>query len=344
MRSGCGALRYSKTVRPGEELSEDRLRGYLSGKLPGVEQDLRIQQFPGGHSNLTYLVATAAGRWVLRRPPFGAVAPKAHDMTREYSVLAAVHPRFREAPRVVHLCSDTDVIGAVFYLMEFRPGIVVRGELPNRLDPTRISESMVDCLARLHAIGIEGNELSSLGRPEGFVERQVRGWAERWRRSQTGPSPEMDRVIAWLEAGIPAQGDAALVHNDFKLDNVVLREDDPGRIEAVLDWEMSTVGDPLADLGLALCYWAWAKEPAVPAHPGWYSREQFIERYAAKTGRDVSGIGYYEVLGVFKLAVIVQQIYFRFSRGQTRDERFRDFGERARALAGMAASMAEHLA
>ena len=358
------ALSYSNTVhsdtaavRKGEEIDAAKLVAYLSGKVPGIDGALSIEQFPGGHSNLTYLLRTGAHEYVLRRAPLGPVAPKAHDMAREFAVLAAVHPHFPEAPQVHHLCEDPSIIGAVFFIMDRRRGVILRDSLPPKIadqpdHPRRISDAFIDCQARLHAIDIRTTGLHALGKPEGFVQRQVTGWADRWNRAKTEEQPHMDTVIAWLQSRLPSSTEATLVHNDYKLDNVMLTADSIDRIEAVLDWEMTTVGDPLADVGLTLCYWAWANSPAVRAagipaitsQPGWYTREQFIERYAAKTGRDLSAIGYYEVLGVFKLAVIIQQIYYRFWRGQTNDERFREFGERTKGLVNLAASMVERFA
>ncbi|MDQ6706620.1 MAG: phosphotransferase family protein, partial [Acidobacteriota bacterium] len=197
----------------------------------------------------------------------------------------------------------------------------------------------------LHAIDIERHGLTALGKPHGFIERQVRGWSERWHGAKTEELPEMDEVMRWLESAIPASGAATLVHNDYKLDNVMLNASDPGRIEAVLDWEMATVGDPLADLGLTLCYWrlgsaSSGERASVSSGPGWYSRDELVAAYGEKTGRDVSGIRYYEVLGVFKLAVILQQIYFRYARGQTHDERFKGFDRRVRGLVAAAAELA----
>ena len=325
-------------VRGGEQLDVVNLAAYLG-------EPVSVEQFPGGHSNLTYLVKGAAREWVLRRAPIGTIAPKAHDMVREFRVLAAVHPHFPEAPKVFQLCEDPAVIGATFFLMERRHGFILRDAIPGELaaGPAQISELFTDCLARLHAIPlIDG--LEKIGKPEGFVERQVNGWAERWRRAQTRAVPEMDGVIKWLETNLPPSGAPAIVHNDYKLDNMMLGAN---AIAAVLDWEMTTIGDPLVDLGTTLSYWCWVNRPGVrtagvPAltlEPGWYSRQQLIERYAAQTGRDVTNIAYYEVLGVFKLAVIVQQIYLRFHLGQTSDRRFEDFGERAAALVNLAASL-----
>lgn len=342
-------------IRPGEELSRVALLDYLIRDLPEAVSEIQIEQFPHGHSNLVYLVRTNTLEYVLRRPPLGPVAPKAHDMAREYRVLDAVHPHFPEAPRVFLLCEDPSVIGGVFFLMERRQGLVIRDSIPRELAaipdyPRRVSEAFIDCLVRLHAIDVSEPRLSSLGKPEGFVQRQVRGWADRWQRSKTEELPEMERVIQWLHDHMPPSAQATLVHNDYKLDNIMLRPTGD-RVEAVLDWEMTTIGDPLADLGLTMCYWAWASvaaendpHPATPdltSQPGWYTRDEFFERYAQRTGRDLTHIRYHEILGIFKLAVILQQIFYRYRQGQTQDERFRTFDRRVRDLVRLAAALVE---
>ena len=342
------AIPDTATVRAGEELNGGVLADYLKDKLPGAER-LTIEQFPGGHSNLTYLLQTPAGEYVLRRGPLGPVAPKAHDMAREYKVLKAVHPVFPPAPEVFLVCEDTSIIGAVFFVMERRRGIVVRDCIPPDLAsfpgyPARVSEGFVDCLVQLHAVDIEKHGLVSLGKAEGFLERQVRGWFERWKGSKTEEIPLMDRLIRWLTDQLPVSPAPTLVHNDFKLDNVMLKSSDPGWIEAVLDWEMATVGDPLVDLGLILCYWSQPSDPggtkaSITSQPGWFTREQLLARYADKTGRDLSLINYYEVFALFKLAVVLQQIYVRFHRGQTQDERFRHFDKRVLNLIQQAAAL-----
>ncbi len=325
-------------VRPGEELDLAALSAWL--KTP-----VEIAQFPNGHSNLVYLIRAGDREYVLRRPPLGPVPPKAHDMAREYRVLKAVHPHFPEAPRVLGLCEDPSIIGSPFFLMERRYGVVARNEIPPvewaaiADYPRLVSEAFIDCLVRLHAVDISTPEIGALGKPEGFVERQVRGWAERWQRAKTTEIPEMDRVIEWLRDRLPPALAPTLVHNDFKLDNVMLRAT-ADRVEAVLDWEMTTLGDPLADLGLSLCYWTNPATSAIlTTQPGWYTRDQFVQRYAQRTGRDMTHLGYHEVLGIFKLAVILQQIYYRFHRGQTNDERFRNFEARVRSLVERAAEM-----
>jgi aminoglycoside phosphotransferase (APT) family kinase protein len=345
----------TSTVRPGEELDCAALATYLRHNLPEGALDVEIEQFPHGHSNLVYLIRTEAREYVLRRPPLGPLAPKAHDMAREYRVLQAVNPHFPEAPRVFLLCEDPSIIGSTFFLMERRNGLVIRDSIPPELDavpdyPRRVSEAFIDCMVRLHSIDVSQPPLSLLGKPEGFVERQVRGWAERWNRAKIEDLPAMDRIIRWLQDSLPPSLDVTLVHNDYKLDNVMLRPRGD-RAEAVLDWEMATIGDPLADLGLTMCYWVWAgaaaeddphpATPALTAQAGWYTRDRFLQRYAERTGRDLTHIGYHEVLGIFKLAVILQQIYYRFHRGQTQDERFRTFDRRVRGLIRLGASLIE---
>src|SRR5579863_934030 len=350
--------RDTAQVRPGEELDAAALAGYLKERLGGANPIVEVEQFPNGHSNLVYLIRAGEEEYVLRRPPLGPVAPKAHDMAREYRVLDAVHPHFPEAPRVFLLCEDPAVIGSPFFLMERRRGLIIRDAVPPELSaipdyPQMVSEAFVDCLVRLHAIDVSRDELRTLGKPEGFLERQVRGWADRWTHAKTEELPPMDHTIRWLADRMPSSAnfrDATLVHNDYKLDNVMLRPAGD-RVEAVLDWEMTTLGDPLADLGLTMCYWVWTgaleqedtkrAPPVITSQSGWYTRDQFLERYARRTGRDVNGVGWYEVLGVFKLAVILQQIFYRFHLGQTQDERFRNFDRRVRALSRLAVALIE---
>lgn len=338
-------------VREGEQIDAAALAAYLRGKLEGVEAGLVVRQFPGGHSNLTYLLEAGGREYVLRRPPLGPVAPKAHDMAREYNVLGAVHPFFPQAPRVFLLCDDPSVIGAIFFVMERRGGLVLRREVPPEYAGDlnfggRVSAAFVDCLAALHAVDVHRVKL---GKPAGFLERQVTGWAARWERAQTEVLPQMDGLIGWLRDRLPESPAPTLVHNDYKLDNLMLNSSDPGRVEAVLDWEMATVGDPLVDLGCVMCYWPEAGDPpvrrealsSITTQPGWFTRAQIVARYARITGRDVSALGYYEVFGIFKIAVVLQQIYFRYHCGQTQDERFRHFDARVRGLVEIAATLAE---
>lgn len=347
-------------VRTGEELNVDSLADYLRGRVEGVKAGVGVEQFPSGHSNLTYLLRTNEGdhEYVLRRGPLGPVAAKAHDMAREFRLLQMVHPHFREAPAVLLLCEDPAVLGSVFFIMERCRGIILRDAVPPELAatpnyPQLVSEAFIDCFARLHAIDVVKTGLVTLGKPEGFIARQVKGWAERWHRAITDDVPKasgtaMDHVIRWLADHLPVSPPPTLVHNDYKLDNIMLHAKPLLSVAAVLDWEMATVGDPLADVGLALCYWTWAAQaarphanelPSLTSQPCWYTRDQFVQRYAQQTGRDLSQIGYYEVLGVFKLAVILQQIYYRFMRGQTSDPRFQNFDQRVDALIEVAATL-----
>lgn len=330
-------------VRPGEELNLGALRAYLDAHLPGAQDGLELAQFPGGHSNLTYLLKVGGAEYVLRRAPMGPVAPRAHDMVREYRLLERIHPVFAPAPRPVLLCEDSAVLGTPFFLMERRHGVVARTALPPEYAglpdaPQQMSEALVDTLAQLHAIDLTAAGLDSLGKPQGFNRRQVEGWAGRWTRAETDATPAAAGVMAWLLGNVPPESAHTLVHNDYKLDNLMLSAQHPGEVVALLDWEMTALGDPLVDLGLTLCYWTQRGFPPSrrvsvgEGHPGFYSRAEFLARYAQKSGRDVSNIGWYEVLGVFKLAVILQQIYARYKIGQTRDPRFAPLGEQARAL------------
>ena len=343
----------TRDVRATEQLDWTALTAYLrwhlaSHQIAGLdlERDIEVSQFPGGHSNLTYLVRFGGAELVVRRPPLGPVPPKAHDMAREFKWLAAVHPVFPLAPRPYLLCEDASVIGSVFYVMERRRGVVVRHDEPlglaNRPEARRrVSEALIDTLADLHAIDVTRGPLAGLGKPNGFVERQVRGWSDRWTGSKTSDVPEMDTLQRWLIAHLPPDpDDPGIVHGDFKLDNVLLDPLDLGRIVAVFDWEMSALGDPLVDLGIVLAYWTPTAPPeqrdaltSVTERPGWYTPEEILERYAARSGRDVSAIGFYKTFALFKIAVVIQQIYYRFVKGQTDDPRFATFGDRVTYLA-----------
>ena len=335
-------------MRAGEELAVASLAAYLTAHVEGFTEPLEVEQFAGGHSNLTYLLRTPGREYVLRRAPLGPVAPKAHDMAREFRVLAALSPVFSKAPSVLHCCTDPSVIGATFYLMERRRGRNYReaSEIPREGpgEGRAMSEAVVDTLVDLHSIDLASAGLLELGKPAGFVERQVKGWTERWERSKTEPVPKLDEVVAFLNRSIPAEGKPSVVHNDYKLDNLLFALDEP-RVEAVLDWEMTTIGEPLVDLGMSLAYWrvGGAHGVSAPGPLGWMSREQFIERYGERTGRDLRHLPWHETLGLMKIAVILQQIYFRFVHGQTEDQRFARFGESVRRLGDLAHGQMERL-
>jgi aminoglycoside phosphotransferase (APT) family kinase protein len=284
--------------------------------------------------------------YVLRRPPFGTQVKSAHDMGREYRVLSKLHAVFPQAPRPLLYCDDPAVLGAPFYLMQRLRGLVIRKELPAALaaDPARcreLSRSLVDTLARLHSVDLAEAGLDGFGKPQGYVRRQIEGWTARWRDARTTDVEEMDQLAAWLAERMPTESGAALIHNDYKLDNVMVDPEGLTTVTGVLDWEMATVGDPLMDLGTALSYWVESTDPpeflssrlAPTASPGFYTRREVVERYAEATGRQVPHPEYYLAYGLFKLAVILQQIYHRYVHGHTRDHRFAGFGEVVLALA-----------
>lgn len=336
-------------VRPGEELDRAALAVWLAARLGAAAGEVEVEQFREGHSNLTYLVRVGGEEYVLRRPPFGNVVRTAHDMGREFRVLSALAPVFPPAPRPLLLCEDEGVIGAPFYLMERRRGVVIRRALPPGLAgrpelAARLSESLVNTLVDLHTVDYRAVGLGDFGRPEGYVARQVRGWTERYRAAATDAVPRMERVAAWLAERAPAERGAAVIHNDFKFDNLMFAADDPTRLVAVLDWEMATIGDPLMDLGTALAYWIEPDDPeplravamGPTAAPGMWTRRQLVEAYAARSGREIGDVAFYYGFGLFKLAVIIQQIYARYARGVTRDERFARMNRMVAVLADQA--------
>ncbi|MBX7255646.1 MAG: phosphotransferase family protein [Candidatus Hydrogenedentes bacterium] len=321
-------------VRHGEELNASALGHYLRQSVFGLDGDLIIEQFPSGHSNLTYLLRCGSRELVLRRPPFGSKVKSAHDMGREFDVLSRLSGAYPAAPKPLHFCDDESIIGAKFYVMERIEGVILRAAKPGDLETTpalvrKCCESFIANLADLHALDYRALGLDGLYRGEGYVQRQVTGWAKRYKDSQTDDIPDIEAVIEWLMRRIPQDTAAVLVHNDYKFDNIVLDPSDITRIIGVLDWEMATIGDPLADLGASLAYWIEPNDDAMKVvqcflttEPGALTRRQLAEAYAARTGRDISNILYYYVFALFKLAVIVQQIYYRYKQGLTHDPRF----------------------
>jgi aminoglycoside phosphotransferase (APT) family kinase protein len=336
-------------VRSGEELPIAPLENYLRHHLPGVSGPLTVEQFPHGHSNLTYLLRLGAEELVLRRAPFDNPVKTAHDMGREFRVLSKLWSAFPAAPRPLLFCEDAGILGVPFYLMERRRGIILRRQVPPGLDidrstARRLSTSLIDNLARLHSLDYRAVGLGDLGKPEGYVSRQVTGWAERYDKARTDELPAMDRVARWLAERIPPASDAALIHNDYKYDNLVLDPRDLTRVVAVLDWEMATVGCPLMDLGTTLGYWVEDGDPPALRRsatgptdlPGSLTRRELAGRYAEQTGRDMSGVLFHYVFGLFKITVIVQQIYARYVRGHTRDARFANLSDLVAVLAEQA--------
>jgi len=347
--------------RPDERLDTVRLEPYLRTHLPDSEGSLTVTQFHGGKANLTYLLRFGAGElireFVLRRPPLGPIPPGAHDMRREHRVLSVLHRRYPLAPRSLLLCEDETILGAVFIVEERRRGFVIRDDIPTEFADRpelnrRIGFALVDALADLHRVDATEIGLDGLGRVEGYLERQLSGWTRRWEASLGGPEEEKSRdemapVLDWLARALPKERAGALLHNDYRLDNCLLDTEEPARIVAVLDWDMCTRGDPLADLGYLLNYWVepgddprWREIAAMPTwRDGFPSRAETIQRYAARTGGDVGEILWYQVFAAFKLAVIIQQIYIRYVRGQTRDARFASYWRRVVGLAEKARTL-----
>ncbi len=358
-----GLCDQAGTVRAGEELD-------IAGLQPFLQEHFRqsgpisVKQFPSGHSNLTYLIRVGDERLgkrdlVLRRPPFGSKVKSAHDMAREYRVLSKLHNAYHPAPNAVLYCDDLSILNSPFYLMEPIRGLILRRDPPaGVLFPSatarQLSEAFIDNLVRLHRVDYAAIGLADLGKPQGYLERQVKGWIERYHNSKTHDLPEVERISAWLIAHMPISHDTALIHNDYKYDNIVLDPKDftngpatvgppkigPKTIVGVLDWEMCTLGDPLTDLGTALAYWTDPQDPeefheirsAPTTLPGTLTRAQLVDRYAAATGRNVSAMNFYLTFARFKVAVIIQQIYYRYAHGLTQDARFAELPKRIHTL------------
>jgi aminoglycoside phosphotransferase (APT) family kinase protein len=350
----AGLEDQTTAVRSGEELDLTKLEPFLRAHFPNESGALVVRQYPSGHSNLTYSVQLGLREMVLRRPPFGSKVKTAHDMNREFRVLSKLHAHYPPAPHVLLFCEDVSVLGAPFYLMEPIHGIILRSDVPEGLDfsadvAQRVSESFLDNLARLHSLDYNAVGLAELGKPQGYLERQVRGWIERYHGSKTHDIPEVETISKWIQQHMPSSSGATLIHNDYKYDNVVLDPIDLTRIIGVLDWEMCTIGDPLTDMASTLAYWVDASDPpeilqtrwGPTTYPGSLTRAQLVQRYAQKTGRDVSEIAFYLVFARFKIAVIVQQIYYRYHQGLTHDERFAAMPGRIKLLLRAALRTAE---
>jgi aminoglycoside phosphotransferase (APT) family kinase protein len=335
--------------RADEMLDAGAVGCFLAGRIPGAAGAPEIWQFPGGHANLTYLIRYPAAEYVLRRGPHGDVAAGAHDMGREYRVLSVLYAHFPFAPRAFVYCEDTSVIGAPFFVMERRRGIVVRRDVPPEFgggaDPAqtrKLSEVLIDTLADFHAVDPKRAGLEGLGKPDGYLQRQVKGWSDRWNRAKTKEVRAADEVVRWLVERMPPAPPPTLVHNDWRLDNMAVAADDPGRCVAVYDWDMCTVGDPFTDVGTLLSSWYEANEPfeflsPMPSRaPGFMTRAEAIERYGRRSGCDVSTMPYYYVFGLFKMAGVVQQLYFRWKQGQTQDARMAGGEAVAEGMIGLA--------
>ena len=329
----------STQIRPGEELDAGLIDPYLKAHIPGLSGTPAISQFPGGASNLTYLLEYPGQEFVLRRPPFGHKAKSAHDMGREFRILNQLKDGFPYCPKAYVHCTDESVIGAEFYVMERVKGIILRSDLPPELglDATKteaLCKSFIDKFVELHQVDYTACGLADLGKPEGYVARQIRGWSDRYEKALTPDAPKWEAVRAWLSDKMPADHPtSSIVHNDYRFDNVILDPHNPMQIIGVLDWELTTLGDPLMDLGNTLAYWIEAADPAPvqlmrrqPSNaPGMLTRREFVDYYAERSGIQIDNFDFYYTYGLFRLAGIVQQIYYRFFHGQTQDKRFAQF-------------------
>ena len=319
-------------IRKGEELDKQNLAVYFKSKLADFDGEILIKQFPGGFSNLTYLIISNSKEYVLRKPPLGANIKSAHDMSREFNVLSLLEPVYNKIPKPILFCENDNIIGSPFYLMERVKGIILRNSIPNGLTLTsdhfkKLSIQTINNLVDLHNLELEESQLILLGKPKGYVKRQVRGWSERYFRAETDDIRAMNFTIEWMGDNLPANSTISFIHNDYKYDNLVL-DVDSLEIKAVLDWEMATVGDPLMDLGTTLAYWVEKNEHPVLQQfnltwmEGNLTRQEVIVKYAELRGVNLKEILFYYVFGCFKLAVIAQQIYTRYKKGFTKDERF----------------------
>ena len=337
-------------------IDAERVSRFVEQHVPSLGGPLHFALISGGRSNLTYKVEGPGGTCVLRRPPLGHVLATAHDMAREHRVLAALADTDVPVARPLALCTDVEVNGAPFYLMEYRAGVVANESLPAGFATTaaeraKIGPALMDVLARIHRVEYAARGLADFGRPEGYLERQVRRWSKQWEQSKVAEMPEIDALIARLLAALPKSPEPTLVHGDYRLGNVALDPADPGRITAVFDWEMATLGDPLADLGYTLIYWGELGDPAAERMPGAFSavsaqegfstRDELVEEYARRSGRDVGEVDFYRVLGLYKLAVISEGIYARFKLGKTVGEGFENLQRSSVGLARMALKVAD---
>ncbi len=345
----------TKPIRYGEELNVENLRAFLRENLDVKSDNIEILQFPSGSSNLTYCLKIGADEYVLRRPPFGNQVKSAHDMSREFNVLSKLSVVYQPVPKPLIYCADEAVIGSEFYLMERRNGLIIRGKSPEVLENSpelqrKVCESFIENLVNLHALDYQKIGLETLGKPEGYAIRQVEGWTKRYFNAKTDEHAELETAIEWLNQNIPESHGATLVHNDYKFDNVMLDPNDLTKIVAVLDWEMTTIGEPLMDLGSSLAYWmskdTGAELLSMPFNPRVLmeniTRTELVEMYEQKSGTPVSDILFYYVFGTFKLAAIAQQIYFRYKKGFTQDKRFATFNHFVNSLGKIASQAIEH--
>lgn len=323
-------------IRKGEAFDTQAVEAFLKDTIPDLKGSLTVQQYPSGYSNLTYLIEVGEQKLVLRRPPFGTKAKTAHDMGREYRILSALHQSFPYCPKPLVYSDDESIIGSPFYVMNRIEGIILRKDLPQELtlSPEQMKtlcERMVEVLYELHCVDYESIGLGEMGKPQGYIQRQVEGWSKRYRAARTPDAPDYETVMVWLRKNQPEDSqDPTLIHNDYKLDNIVLDPREPTRIIGVLDWEMATIGDPLMDLGATLAYWVNCDDSEEmqlirfqPSHlEGAFSREQILSTYLELSGKSLEDVTFYYCCNLFRLATIAQQIYYRYYHGQTSDKRF----------------------
>lgn len=334
-------------IRQDEQIDLHKLKNYLNELLKIDIDKINILQFSGGHANLTYLISFNNKEFVLRRPPLGPVAPSSHDMAREHMVQHSLNKLFPLAPKSIHLCEDDEIIGSKFHLIERRKGIVIRKEMRSELAGSRnkirsLSFKMIDILAELHKLDPSQVGLGDFGRPDGFVLRQLNGWEDRWKKASEEKikADRFNKLVRYLRSNIPKPQGATILHNDFKLDNIMWDINNPLLPVAVFDWDMCTRGDPLMDIGHLLNYWIDEDDDyeanlitSMPVKNILYPKKsEIIDHYALETGFSIKDVDWYYAFGAFKLAVIIQQIYVRFLKGQTQDERFANFGKRIEAL------------
>lgn len=332
-------------IREGEELDVAAIDRFMKAAVPGLEGKPDIHQYPGGASNLTYQVDYGEQSYVLRRPPFGHIAKSAHDMLREARVMKALRPVYPYVPNIVAICDDQEVLGCDFYVMERFKGIILRQDFPKELhlspeETRRLCLNVIDKLVDLHKVDYPSAGLQDIGKGAGYVKRQIEGWSDRFRKSRTDDVGDFEQVMRWLHDKMPEDRAICVIHNDFRFDNVVLNPDNPFEVIGVLDWEMATLGDPLMDLGNSLAYWIEADDEGPfqmmrrqPTHrPGMLKRREVVDYYAEQSGFQVDNFDFYEIYGLFRLAVIIQQIYYRYYHGQTKDKRFAGFGHASKYL------------
>lgn len=327
-------------VREGETLDAQAVDSFMKSHLPELTGEPVIRQYPGGASNLTYQVDYGERSFVLRRPPFGTLAKSAHDMLREARIMESLKPVYPYVPTIIAICDDHDVLGADFYIMERIPGIILRQDFPrgfelSREETGKLARSVIDKLVDLHQVDYKAAGLEHIGKGAGYVERQITGWSGRFRKAHTDDVGDCEEVMTWLREKMPEDHSICIIHNDFRFDNAVLNPDNPFEVIGILDWEMATLGDPLMDLGNTLAYWVQADDDGPfqmmrrqPTHrPGMMSRREVVDYYLERSGIEIENFDYYEVYGLFRLAVIMQQIYYRYYHGQTSDKRFAVFGQ-----------------